>query len=76
MPDSIDLAQDAAENYRQDVLRGALCRHRAAVLFKDGTGVCVDCGKAIGKARLKALPGAKRCMLCQQAVESKDPGDK
>lgn len=36
----------------------------------DGTyGACESCGQGIERARLKALPFAKKCMLCQNAAE-------
>ena len=36
----------------------------------DGTyGACESCGGAIERARLKALPFAKKCMACQNAAE-------
>jgi len=35
----------------------------------DGTyGHCTDCGSAIGSARLLALPYARRCLSCQEAI--------
>jgi len=30
---------------------------------------CEDCGEPIGRARLKALPAARRCIDCQAAYE-------
>jgi len=36
----------------------------------DGTyGTCVECGKPIGQARLKALPEAVTCVTCQEKIE-------
>ena len=32
-------------------------------------GVCIDCGDAIGFARLQAYPTAKRCIVCQEKHE-------
>lgn len=32
-------------------------------------GLCEDCGAEIGAGRLKALPFAKRCVLCQHQAE-------
>jgi RNA polymerase-binding transcription factor DksA len=32
-------------------------------------GTCVECGAAIGYARLSAYPTAKRCLRCQQERE-------
>jgi hypothetical protein len=33
-------------------------------------GACTDCGDRISAARLKALPGANRCVSCQREFES------
>jgi DnaK suppressor protein len=36
----------------------------------DGTyGTCVECGKPIAPARLKALPEATTCVTCQEKIE-------
>jgi DnaK suppressor protein len=38
---------------------------RALAKFDAGTyGVCEDCGKPIGEARLEAMPAARRCISC------------
>lgn len=34
-------------------------------------GTCVDCGDRISTARLRALPGAVRCVSCQRDFESR-----
>lgn len=45
-------------------IEGALRR------VKEGEyGVCIDCGDAIGFARLHAYPTAKRCIVCQEKRE-------
>ncbi len=37
---------------------------------EDGTyGTCVECGKPIGQARLKAIPEAVTCVTCQETIE-------
>ena len=38
-------------------------------LAKDEYGVCIDCGSDIGFARLRANPGAARCIGCQEIHE-------
>jgi DnaK suppressor protein len=36
----------------------------------DGTyGTCVECGKPIGQARLKAIPEVATCVTCQEKIE-------
>jgi RNA polymerase-binding transcription factor DksA len=38
--------------------------------LKKGTyGICLDCGEPIDRARLNALPAAKRCLDCQRRLE-------
>ena len=34
-----------------------------------GSRICLDCGKAIGAARMKANPAAVRCVMCQAKTE-------
>jgi DnaK suppressor protein len=34
-------------------------------------GICVNCGRDIGQARLRAVPWAAYCVRCQDEVESK-----
>ena len=37
---------------------------------EDGTyGTCVECGKSIGQARLKAIPEVATCVSCQEKIE-------
>ena len=38
-------------------------------LAEGAYGICVDCGSDIGFERLKAFPGALRCIDCQQRHE-------
>lgn len=43
---------------------------RAARRLADGSyGVCIDCGDDIPVARLRAYPGASRCVRCQSVYE-------
>lgn len=38
--------------------------------LKDGGyGICLDCGSDVGFERLKAFPGALRCVQCQERHE-------
>ena len=40
---------------------------------EDGTyGTCVECEKAIGQARLKAIPEVATCVSCQEKIERGD----
>ncbi len=47
-------------------------RNRAAILLTDagaGDRGCEDCGDDIPSDRLKAAPGARRCVFCEDARE-------
>ena len=35
-------------------------------------GTCDNCGRDIGEARLQAMPFARRCIACQEEVETLD----
>jgi RNA polymerase-binding transcription factor DksA len=59
--DQADLSRDLGE------LRGL---EAARTRLADGSyGVCVDCGSDIGVERLRAEPGAPRCIRCQALHE-------
>ena len=59
--DAIKKVQAAAE--RQ-------ARHAAELRDQGSYGRCEDCGQAIGKERLEALPEATRCISCQADWEA------
>lgn len=44
-------------------------------LTKGTYGVCERCGNGIDHARLRALPYARLCILCQQYVEESTKGN-
>ena len=47
----------------------------AQARLADGTfGMCIDCGDAIARGRLRAYPAAKRCAACQNEVERRRGG--
>ena len=47
----------------------------ALVRIEDGSYGTCDCGKAIPKARLRALPYAKLCIDCKRDVENGNGGE-
>ena len=62
------LAQSGTMYDRGDTLVAAA--QDAIRRIDDGTyGACETCGGAVERARLKALPFAKKCMGCQNAAE-------
>jgi phage/conjugal plasmid C-4 type zinc finger TraR family protein len=70
--DSIDDAQTRAAHFLAESLdRADRTRKLPAPpqRIKGGVVVCANCGKAIPPARLKALPGASRCVGCQEEAE-------
>ncbi len=36
------------------------------------TGECIDCGENIPEARIKAVPGCERCVVCQEIYEGRE----
>jgi RNA polymerase-binding protein DksA len=50
-----------------------LVEHALARLESGAYGVCESCGKAVGAARLDALPFATHCVACASSAE-KDSG--
>ena len=72
-PEDDDFEEQAAELDEDEVLVRLSRAGRTEVQLieaaleriEDGTyGTCVECGKAIAKARLQALPEAERCLSC------------
>lgn len=60
----MDLAMVIRESQELQDIEAALAR------IADGSyGSCADCGREIGRARLKAYPTAKRCLPCQEKKE-------
>jgi DnaK suppressor protein len=69
----------AVENANRDMLSATLERERrtlveidsALIRMKKGEyGICDVCGETIAKARLDALPWARRCIRCAERVLS------
>jgi len=59
--DQADTSRDLAELHRLDAARSRI---------EDGSyGTCIDCGQDIGFERLRANPGAERCINCQTQFE-------
>ena len=70
--DWIDLAQHAQEteitaHLRQNQFRLLRAIEEALQRIRKGTfGVCTNCGKRIGRARLRAVPWTRLCLGCKQ----------
>lgn len=76
-----DLADQAVFTQEQDVVlaiaqvkRNAQKGNDPVLAQKRAEGLagidCAKCGEEIGKARLKALPGAIRCITCEEERET------
>ncbi len=73
--DALDVARDLEEeglwlavSERRGEIQGQI--EEAVQLLLDGRyGRCVDCRRAIPAARLRALPFAIRCLVCQERLE-------
>jgi DnaK suppressor protein len=64
--DQFDVSRDVSELRELDAARGRI---------KSGEyGTCTDCGSDIEFARLRANPGAARCITCQQTYEKTHAG--
>lgn len=73
-----DLADKASTSYTKEFLyslsnseRGVLQQVESAIgRIKEGEfGVCEECGEPIHKKRLDAVPWARYCLPCQEAVD-------
>ncbi len=73
--DQADTGSKAFEIEQEMALHSAAVENRAQTeqalaRLDDGTyGTCASCGKAIGKARLQAIPRATLCVECKQRQE-------
>jgi RNA polymerase-binding protein DksA len=61
----LDLSGRQRELEEMQDIDGALARIR-----EDRFGVCADCGDRIPRERLDVYPTAKRCLICQQKLET------
>jgi phage/conjugal plasmid C-4 type zinc finger TraR family protein len=64
--DQADASRDIAELQMLEAARARM---------KEGSyGICSNCGQDIGYARLRANPGAERCIQCQTLYEKTHAG--
>lgn len=73
MADAADLADEAAAAHLE---RSLAARRAAALRDEADPGLapgaprdCVDCGAAVPRERLAAMPLATRCVTCQRMAE-------
>jgi phage/conjugal plasmid C-4 type zinc finger TraR family protein len=71
--DIFDQAQERDALFRENALKNQLAKTRPIVTpgAKVTKRNCKDCGDPIPKKRLKAKPGAERCIECQTNYEQR-----
>lgn len=78
MTDAADRAQIREEQERDEALARAREQAHLAAAEQpfeiEGRRVCLDCFEPIERRRLKALPGAVRCLECQTLIERRHRG--
>ncbi len=69
--DECDVAAELQQRDREGGLRVALqAAHRETVpLVINGERCCLECEEPIDPERLRANPGAVRCVACQEKME-------
>lgn len=67
MIDEADVAQAIDQVARERAIEASRRTVRGA-----GTAACEDCGAAIGAARRRAMPSARRCVRCQSQIEGRE----
>lgn len=67
--DDIDRAQQREQLDRDAAMRAARQQEHERPLLIDGKACCRGCGEPIPLARLRARPGACRCIECQELHE-------
>lgn len=73
MGDAIDHAQDLALMFQEHTRHGILATIRNVIaVFPEEGRACCDCGDPIPTERLRARPGATRCIECQERKERRD----
>ena len=61
----------AVQEQIDDTVSDAVRQARARMLAGEGETHCARCGEEIPEARRLALPGARTCVPCQSALDSR-----
>ena len=64
--------QDQIDDTVKDAVLAARAR-LAAATASEGETHCVECGEEIPEGRRRALPGARTCVACQSARDTRTP---
>ncbi|MBF0283603.1 MAG: TraR/DksA C4-type zinc finger protein [Magnetococcales bacterium] len=70
--DEMDYCQQEEEAFRASAVLRAQALAENYLSRRHGDGHCLECGDTIPASRLKAIPGARRCLPCQQDWESRN----
>ncbi len=68
----VDESYEVESLYINHVARGIQGKVRKMNDITQSTGICEDCGKPIPAKRLEAIPGATRCVKCQEIYENEN----
>jgi len=60
----------AVQDQIDDTISDAVKAARSRMPVGESEQYCVDCGEEIPERRREALPGVKRCVTCQSALDS------
>ncbi len=72
---AVGWARDGAVQEQMDAdVDDAVKRVRSQLPLGESLTHCVDCDKPIPEARRRALPGVRRCVDCQERLESRHIG--
>lgn len=67
---AVGWARDGAvQDQIDDTVKDAVDAARARLKQGVGATHCEDCGEPISEARRAAVPGVRRCITCQSAME-------
>jgi phage/conjugal plasmid C-4 type zinc finger TraR family protein len=61
----------AVQDQIDDSVADAIAMARARLAAGEGSEHCVECGDPIPEARRRALPGARTCVACQSARDTR-----
>ncbi len=61
----------AVQDQIEDSLKDAVSAARARMPKGEGRAECEECGEPIPEGRRRALPGARTCVACQSARDTR-----
>ncbi len=64
-------ADGAVQDQIEDTVADAVKLARARMPAGAGESHCIECGDPIPEARRQAVPGVRRCVDCQSALDEK-----